>query len=169
VVLYACYAGVGWHVFGFLPNYTHEEGLQQGSGFWLLAVLQRLSPLPEAATVLYLLVAGSCLALLAWTIAFRDAPASEVTMAGNVALLAAGAVAAMSPHYPWYYAWLALPSVLRVWPSVIWLSAAPLLLYSDPWHDEILIPTAVFVPAALLALHDFTRARRAVPYAERSI
>jgi hypothetical protein len=43
------------------------------------------------------------------------------------------------------------------------------LLYSDPWHDEILISTAVFVPAALLALRDFTRARPAVLPAERSI
>ncbi len=168
-VLYACYAGVGWRVFGFLPSYTHEEGLQQGSGFWLIAVLERLSPLPSAVTAVYLLVAASCLGVLAWTVAFRNGIVSDGAMASNVTLLAAGTVAAMSPHYPWYYAWLALPSILRVWPSVIWLSTAPLLLYSDPWHDEILIPTAVFVPAALLALRDFTRARPAVLPAERSI
>jgi hypothetical protein len=75
-------------------------------------------------------------------------------MAGNLALLAAATVAAMSPHYPWYYAWLALPCCLRLWPSVVWLSVAPLVLYSDPFHDEILIPTAVFVPAAVLAVRD---------------
>jgi hypothetical protein len=168
-VLYACYAGVGWRVFGFLPNYTNEEGLRQGSGFWLIAVMERLAPLPGAVTALYLLAAASCLGALAWTIVFRNGIVSDVAMAGNVTLLAAGTVAAMSPHYPWYYAWLALPSILRVWPSVTWLSTAPLLLYSDPWHDEILIPTAVFVPAAWLALRDFTRARPAVRHAKRSI
>jgi hypothetical protein len=69
-VLYACYAGVGWRVFGFLPNYTAEEGLRQGSGFWLLA------------------------------------------------------------------------------------------LYSDPFHDEIWIPTAVFVPALALAVWDVKQDQR---------
>jgi hypothetical protein len=28
------------------------------------------------------------------------------------------------------------------------------LLYSDPWHDEILIETAVFLPAIILAVID---------------
>ena len=161
---YACYAGVGWRVFGFLPDYTQEEGLRQGSGFWLVSALAHLAPhsapLPASVLVLYLAAAAGALAFLAHGIVFRgDARETPVMLGGNVALLAAGTVAAMSPHYPWYYAWLALPSCLRVWPSVIWLSAAPLILYSDPWHDEILIPTAVFLPAAILALHDFTRAR----------
>jgi hypothetical protein len=152
-VLYACYAGVGWRVFGFLPNYTAEEGLRQGSGFWLLALLERATPLPHFATALYLLVSAVCLGALAWRVTRMRHP-DTIEMAGNVALLAAATVAAMSPHYPWYYAWLALPCCLRVWPSVVWLSVAPLVLYSDPFHDEILIPTAVFVPAAVLAVRD---------------
>jgi hypothetical protein len=84
-------------------------------------------------------------------------------MASNVAILAAGTVAAMTPHYPWYYAWLALPCCLRVLPSVLWLSVAPLLLYSDPFHDELLLQTAVFVPAILLAVRDVATASPAVP------
>jgi hypothetical protein len=154
VALYACYASVGWRVFGFLPNYTSEEGLRQGSGFWLLALLERATPLPHAATTLYLLVSALCLGALAWHVTRAKDP-DPVEMAGNVALLAAATVAAMSPHYPWYYAWLALPCCLRLWPSVVWLSAAPLLLYSDPFHDQIWIPTAVFVPAIMLAMRDF--------------
>jgi hypothetical protein len=160
LALYACYAGAGWRVLGFLPGYTSEEGLRQGSGFWLLAALGHLAPLPASLTVLYLGACGAGLAVLAWRIAFRPGMTRDpVRMAGNVAVLAAATVAVMSPHYPWYYAWLALPSCLIAYPSVVWLSAAPLLLYSDPWHDEILIPTAVFVPAMLLALRDFTGLR----------
>jgi hypothetical protein len=151
--LYACYAGIGWRVFGFLPNYTAEEGLRQGSGFWLLALLERATPLPQAATAVYLLVSAVCLGALAWRVTRMRHP-NTIEMAGNLALLSAATVAAMSPHYPWYYAWLALPCCLQVWPSVVWLSVAPLVLYSDPFHDEILIPTAVFVPAFFLAVHD---------------
>ena len=70
----------------------------------------------------------------------------------RVALLAAGTMAVMTPHYPWYFAWLALPLCLRVRPAILWLSVAPVLLYSDPWHDEILIETTVFLPAIILAV-----------------
>jgi hypothetical protein len=154
VALYARYAGIGWRVFGFLPNYTSEEGLRQGSGFWLLALLEEVTALPHLVTTIYLLVCVLCLGALAWRVTRAKDP-GPVEMAGNVALLAAATVAAMSPHYPWYYAWLALPCCLRVWPSVLWLSVAPLVLYSDPFHDEILIPTAVFVPAMVLAVRDF--------------
>ncbi len=157
-VLYAAYAGVGWRVFGFLPGYASEEGLRQGSGFWLLAALQHIAPLPAAATALYLILGSACLASIAYAVAFgRAADRDPVRMAGAAALLAAATMAIMSPHYPWYYAWLALPSCLLAWPSVIWLSAAPMLLYSDPWHDEILLPTAVFVPAIFLAWRDVGR------------
>jgi hypothetical protein len=157
--LYTSYAGVGWRVFGFLPNYTAEEGLRQGSGFWLLAVLEHAAPLSRAVTMVYLSMCALCLGALAWRITRADNP-GPVDMAGNVALLAAATMAAMSPHYPWYYAWLALPCCLRLWPSVLWLSVAPLFLYSDPFHDEVLIPTAVFVPAMALAVRDFALYKR---------
>ena len=170
IALYACYAGIGWRVFGFLPTYTTEEGLQQGSGFWLLAAISFGAHLPSAVSAAYILACAVALGGLAVWVMFQRNP-DHVTMAGNVALLAAGTVAAMSPHYPWYYAWLALPCCLRVWPSVLWLSAAPLLLYSDPFHDEILLPTAVFVPAILLAARDLMTASPRLPLlaAERNI
>ena len=170
IALYACYAGIGWRVFGFLPTYTTEEGLQQGSGFWLLAAISFGAHLPSAVSAAYILACAVALGGLAVWVMFQRNP-DHVTMAGNVALLAAGTVAAMSPHYPWYYAWLALPCCLRVRPSVLWLSAAPLLLYSDPFHDEILLPTAVFVPAILLAARDLMTASPRLPLlaAERNI
>jgi hypothetical protein len=92
-------------------------------------------------------------------------------MADGVALLAAGTVAAMSAHYPWYFAWLALPLCLSVRPTVLWLSVAPLLLYSDPWHDEIGLQTIVFLPAILLASAEIFRRvphRMALPAERRA-
>ncbi len=154
VVLYAAYSGAGWRVLGFLPAYTSEEGLVQGSGFWLIAALSHIAPMPSWLTQVYLAVSVAGLAALAGMIAFRLPPPDEVALCGRVAVLAAATMAVMSPHYPWYFAWLALPCCLCCWPSVIWLSVAPILLYSDPWHDEILLPTLVYVPAAGLAVMD---------------
>ncbi len=152
--LYALYSSVGWRVLGFLPVYTREEGLAQGSGFWLLAALNHIAPLPPWVTPLYLGTALGACALLATIIAFRLKPPDAVTLGSRVGLLAAAAMVAMSAHYPWYFAWLALPCCLCCWPSIVWLSVAPVLLYSDPWHDEIMLPTLVYVPAAGLAVMD---------------
>jgi len=154
VALYAMYSSVGWRVLGFLPVYTSEEGLAQGSGFWLLAVLSHIAPIPHWFTPLYLGIAVGALGALAFVIAFRLAPPDEIGLGNRVALLAAATVAFMSPHYPWYFAWLALPCCLCCWPSIAWLSVAPILLYSDPWHDEILLPTLVYLPAIGLAAMD---------------
>jgi hypothetical protein len=161
--LYALYASVGWRVLGFLPVYTQEEGLRSGSGLWLLGALNHIIPLPHWTQPAYLACAALALLALAIWIAVlqprQATPPERVRVARNVALLAMGTMAAMSAHYPWYFAWLALPACLVPWPSLLWLSAAPLFLYCDPWHDEILIPTAVFVPFALLAARDLWRAR----------
>ena len=35
---YACYASVGPHVLGFLPEYAKEEGLESGSRYFLLTL-----------------------------------------------------------------------------------------------------------------------------------
>jgi hypothetical protein len=159
--LYAIYSSVGWRVFGFLPTYTQEEGLRSGPGFWLLGALSHLTTLPGWAEPAYLGGAVLILAALAIWIALLQPRDNKqpIPLARNVALLAMVGTAAISPHYPWYYTWLALPACLVPWPSLLWLSAAPLFLYCDPWHDEILIPTAVFVPAAALATRDLWRAR----------
>ena len=158
--MYAWYLGVGWRVFGFLPAYTAEEGLSQGSGFWALGLLGHVVALPHWAGRAY--VFGWALVLggvAAWMVFVQrpagDARADAVRMCGNVAILAAGAVCAMSAHYPWYYAWLALPCCVRPYRFVLYLSVAPILLYCDPFHDEPIFPTLVFVPALLLAAADW--------------
>ncbi len=160
IALYAIYASVGWHVFGFLPTYTSEEGLRSGNGFFLLGALDHLAPLPAWAQPAYLAAVILALGALAIWIAFVQPQTDDpIRRTRNVALLALCTVAAASPHYPWYYAWLALPACLVPWPSLLWLGAAPMLLYADPWHDEILIQAAVFVPFAALAARDLWRAR----------
>jgi alpha-1,6-mannosyltransferase len=160
IALYACYAGAGWQVLGFLPNYTHEEGFS-GSGFWLLAALGQFAKLPPWAGAAYVLAAACILACVAAAMVFGAQPRTDsdrVRLIGDrVAVLAAATTAAMSAHYPWYFSWLALPGCFSVRPSVLWLSVAPMLLYGDPWHDEILLQTAVFAPAIALAAFEAWR------------
>ena len=45
-----------------------------------------------------------------------------------------------------------MPSVLAPAPVMIWLSAAPMLLYLDTFGDRLVWPSVVYVPAILLAL-----------------
>ncbi len=162
--MYACYAGfgwgVGWRVLGFLPAYTTEEGLAQGSGIWALGAIGHVVALPHWAGRAYVAGCARLLGGVACWMAFgqraaQGARAEASRVCGNVGVLAAGAVCAMSAHYPWYYAWLALPCCVRPYRSVLYLSVAPILLYCDPFHDEMLFPTLVFVPALLLAVADW--------------
>lgn len=151
--LYACYSGAGRHVLGFLPHYATEEGFARGNGIWLLSGLGDLIPLPPAASVAYLLVAACALAALAARVVRQDCE-DIVMIAGNAALLAAATVVAVSPHYAWYFAWLALPCCIRPLKSVIYLSAAGLVLYVNPLNEHFLWPSLMFIPAAGLALRD---------------
>jgi alpha-1,6-mannosyltransferase len=159
-VLYACYSGAGRHVLGFLPHYVAEEGFARGSGIWLLSGLGDLIPLPPAASIAYVLVVACALTALAvWVV--RQDHEDIAMIAGNAAFLAAATVVAVSPHYAWYFAWLALPCCIRPLKSVIFLSAAGLLLYVNPLNEHFLWPSLLFIPAAGLALRDLRPLRPA--------
>jgi len=157
VVLYACYAGVGWRVFGFMPGYSAEEGLSDGSGFWLLAGLSNLVGLPPAAAPIYVALATALLGGLGLWIAFVSRPVTDREIWRAAGMLMAGATVAISPHYPWYFAWLALPATVAPSRTLIWLATAPVLLYADTFGDRFVWPCTVYLPALGLALADYRR------------
>ena len=118
------------------PATDRKEGFAGGSGIWSLAGLGLITPLPALGR-------GDLRQLVAAVGAFRracrrhhpprPAPANDVqTLCRDTALLAAVAMAAVSPHYYWYFAWLALPAVLAPSRAVLWLATAPLLLIIGP-------------------------------------
>ncbi len=162
VGLYALYASAGTNVLGFLSGYGAEEGLDTGSGFWLLAGLSHLVALPPVATKLYMaaVVAGYA-ALALWILRGRATNTlADVTMlCRDTGILAAYATAAISPHYSWYFSWMALPCIVSPVPAVVWLSSAPVLLYLDPFHDRFFWPATVYVPALGLAAWSLWRRR----------
>jgi alpha-1,6-mannosyltransferase len=148
--LYLVYSTAGVHVLGYLPHYGTEEGLNDGRGFWLLAGVSHLVTLPSVAGFGYILVAVACyIALSASIIRQQAATAADdvVMLCRDAGLLAAFATAAISPHYAWYFAWLALPCVVAPTPVVVWLSAASVLLYTDPFDDRFFWPCLVYLPA----------------------
>ena len=162
LVLYGVYISAGAHVLGFMPTYNQEEGIADGSGFWLLAGLGHLVPLPQGVSAIYVACVAAGLGLLALAMIRRtaDGTVADVTLlCRDTAVLAGCAMAALSPHYPWYFAWLALPSVIAPMPAVIWLSAAPVALYLDPNNSHFLWRSIVYVPAAALTLATLWRRR----------
>lgn len=151
LALYAIYLGVGWRVFGFLGGYGTEEGLNTGSGLWLLAGMAKLFPLPAFASKAYLALLGLILAGLGCWVAFVRRPDDAVALCSAAGAMMAVTIFGISPHYPWYYASLAVPCVLAPTPAVLWLATAPVLLYLDTYGDRFVWPSVVFVPAVLLA------------------
>jgi len=152
LVCYAIYSSVGLRVFGFLQGYSSEEGYDSGEGFWLLAGLSRLIPLPPAAAIIYKAAAGLLLAALGAWFAFVRRPDDAVSICAAAGIMMAVLSFAISPHYPWYFAWLAVPCVLAPTPAVLWMATAPILLYLDTFGDRLVWPSVVYVPAIGLAL-----------------
>lgn len=156
---YALYSSAGRHVLGFLPTYGSEEGFDSGQGFWLLAGLGDVVALPGFASALYgglvaLLYGGIALALL------RRAPPENdaLRLCQDAGLLIGVALVAISPHYHWYFAWAALPAVVAPSAALLWLATAPLLLIIDPLgSSRFLWPSLIYLPAAALLLFDLRR------------
>jgi alpha-1,6-mannosyltransferase len=151
-LLYGLYSSAGARIFGFLAGYGAEEGYDTGDGFWLLAGMSRLMPLPALAAVVYKAAVVVILAGFAAWFAFVRRPDSPVAICAAAGTMMALLTFAISPHYPWYFAWLAVPCVLAPSPALLWLATAPILLYLDTFGDRFVWPSVVYVPAIALAL-----------------
>jgi alpha-1,6-mannosyltransferase len=119
---YACYASVGWHVFGFMGGYVHEEGIDTGSRYFFLDLAHHLPGLHNIPEFFYLIlsaVAFAALAYWSWQAANSksiDGPArywlqvfrlpKDAAFLPGAMFLAFAMMLDYSPHYPWYLAWL---------------------------------------------------------------
>jgi len=168
VLLYGLYSSVGTQVFGFMSGYNDEEGLTNGSGIWLLYPLSYLNDktdlidLPDDFGKYYLMGAAGLMALLGVWIARRRLKVGEtdvVVLCRDSAILAACTMVLVSPHFPWYFAWLALPAVIAPLRSVIWLSVSPVILYLDPGTEHAFWGTFVCAPAIALAGFELWKSR----------
>ena len=161
---YAPYLGVGTRVFGFLGGYVHEEHLVHGGGIFLLEAIDRIVPLPSWASDAYFASVLTILAALSARFIFAvplpaDPGARVVDQARQAAILGGILLVAISPHYPWYFAWLAPLVCIAPLASVNWLLIAAPLLSHDP-VAYLSLAALIYVPAALLAMLDLRSAHR---------
>lgn len=132
---YLAYVDAGAGVLGFLAPYTAEEGLRDGSGFFLLGLLGRLAgELPAWASAAYLLAAGTLLAGLA--VAFvREPRRDAATRARQAQWLLFAFLLLLSPNYPWYFLVLVPLGCLAPWPPALALTLTAVVLYAAPPVD----------------------------------
>lgn len=166
VIGYLPFIGVGWRVFGFLPGYAGEEGFDAGgTGFYLLGLLHHLPPLSDLGGWAYAVGAIAVLVALGIAIVFtRDTTRPPLAAA---AVIATTFMVLISPHYPWYFAWLIVFACFIRSLALVWLTTACLLLYLVPVGSHIgrgeyrlAIESVIYGPFAALATVDFWYYRR---------
>ena len=175
ILAYLPFAGVGRRVLGFLPHYLAEQGFTgRGSGFYLWDLASSVLPAGLSANA-YLAAAAALLAALAGFVALRR-PMPDGDMRG-AALLAAAFTLLLSPHYPWYFAWLVVLACLLPSAALVWLTLASFLLYLVPVWPQLMrsrswlfVQSALYLPFLLLAAGELWRRRRKgeAPYGERA-
>ncbi len=166
ILAYLPFVRVGWRVLGFLPGYANEEGFTAGgAGFYLWSLLRILPAFAKLPALAYVAGAVAILVILAFAVAVaRNAAEREFS---GAALLAGVFMFLLSPHYPWYFAWLIVFACFAPWLSLLWLTNASLLLYLVPVGSHLvrsdyrlLVESAIYGPFAVLALLDLRRRRR---------
>jgi len=166
VLAYLPFLGVGWGVFGFLPGYLAEEGFTSGGGgFYLWSLARTVVPPGTVPDFAYLVAVAGLLGGLAVYVAWmRPGPDREVF---GAVLLAGAFVVLLSPHYPWYFAWLIVFACFIPSASLPWLTLTSFLLYLVPVGSQLvrdrhrfLVETAIYVPFLALAALDLWRLRR---------
>ena len=159
IVLYLPYLGVGSQVLGFLPGYAQEEGLESGSGFFLLALLGKFMDLPPVARSIYLLLGLAVLAAIGLATLFRRAP-NSVAIGSALALLVVFTVV-LSPDLPWYFTWVVPFLCFRPSLALIYLTgAAPLLYRSVWWPEPVLLDAVLYLPFFVLLAIEFVARQR---------
>jgi hypothetical protein len=165
IAAYLPFLASGDSVFGFLPGYVMEEGLSDGSGFFLWNLLKSVvPPLGDLGSVPYLVVSAAVLASLATYIVLRNNGADGYV--ASAALLAVAATVLVSPHYPWYFAWIVPFLCFVPHLSVLYLTVASPLLYfvpggPDPHGARIAFEAAIYGPFAAFAGLELWRRRAA--------
>jgi len=166
---YLPFLDVGSGVIGFLPGHMAEEGFTDGgAGFYLWSLANAVLPLAGAPAHVYIATAAALMLAIGAFVAFRRG-ASEPDLPG-AALLATACMVLLSPHYPWYFAWLVVFACLLPCFSLLWLTIAVFLLYLVPVGSQLvrdssrlIVESIIYLPFAVLAAIEWRQRRREAP------
>jgi alpha-1,6-mannosyltransferase len=161
VVAYLPYLRVGpLGVLGFLPGYADERGLLSGEHFFLLSAVRRIFAF-NVPTFSYVIFGFVVLAALAVWMLLKS---SEDDFIKNALIMASAFMVLLTPHFPWYFAWL-VPFLCFI-PSlpVMYLTLGSFLLYLT-WiyftDDQVFkIKAVMFMPFFCLTAFTLWRHRR---------
>jgi len=162
VLFYVPYLTAGWHVLGFLGGYAAQENIKSGQGIFLLQLLSLVTPLSAIAAKIYLAGLAVVLAAIAAKMVFARQSISAKTVSQRCLLLGGVLILGISPHYPWYFAFLLVPACIAPSPATLYLVTASFLLYLNPTHTQLFWPSIVFGPYAVLAAWQFFAPRPAM-------
>jgi alpha-1,6-mannosyltransferase len=128
----ACYTpflAAGPGVIGFLPNYVHEQGLDDGKGFFLLAAARWLGAYKLWMSGAYVAVAILIMIGLSLKVGFTHDVSLKSALRGT-ALLMIAFLMLLSPTLPWYFLPVAMfAPLLGLWSPVV-MATTGFLLYS---------------------------------------
>ena len=164
VVCYLPYLSVGSRVVGYVAGYGYEQGYAaDGEGFFLVSLLRRLG-LPAPDGIAFALFAAVVLALAALAVVVRAKSADAAP--ALVLPLAAVFLVLLSPHYPWYFAFL-LPFLCRApYAPLLYVTLAAFIFYLPAIRDFDDYLTAglwLYGGAAVLAVADLVVRSRPLP------
>jgi hypothetical protein len=168
VLLYLPYLDAGKAVLGFLGGYAAQENISSGQGIFLLQLVGALAPLPLVAAKIYLGILALVLAAIGGAMLWGRAPSAR-TMAQRCLVLGGVLMLGISPHYPWYFAFLLVPACIAPSAASLYLVTASFLLYLNPTHTQLFWPAMVFGPYALLTAWDFVAKRPAVSAVQQGV
>lgn len=160
IVLYLPYIGAGPKVLGFLGSYIAEEGLDRGSGIFLWQLATAMLPLPQQAFAFYAAAAAALMAVLGLLVLIRERPGAD--LAGAM-LLAVTFTILLSPHYPWYFAWLVPFLCFYPLVGVVYLTCASGALYFAQWPPTVWDGLPIYLPCLLILIAEFLVRRRRKP------
>jgi len=169
MLAYLPFLGVGWGVIGFLPGHMAEEGFTGGgAGFYLWSLANSVLPLAGAPALVYIVATAVLMLAVGAFVAFRrDVPEPDLP---GAALLATACMVLLSPHYPWYFAWLVVFACLLPCLSLLWLTIAVFLLYLVPVGSQLvrdsyrlIVESIIYVPFVVLAAIEWRQRRREAP------
>lgn len=153
VAAYLPYLGVGAAgVLGYLPGYAKEEGIQNGTRFYLLSLARRAFGDGGAPKAAYFVAAFALLSLAAaWMFWKRER--REDSYVARALFLASAFTVLLSPHFSWYFLWLTPFMCLVPLAPLFYLTTAALVLYRLWWDEAenlLFLNSIVYLPFALL-------------------